>query len=164
MDTEKQFKHVSFQPYSTMSPSSSSTALIKPVVTKPKGGTQTTKLNKQQQEKLLLKQERERLLQIRTESNARFNDYLDNLPQLSYPEHYKVECATSLEEVNRKLSELLGEDPHRVFGVDLEWPPCFVKGQSENKVTLVQICSEDRILLIQLPRIQGGKYFFFFLS
>ncbi|KAI9354920.1 ribonuclease H-like domain-containing protein [Pilaira anomala] len=157
VDTDKQFKHVSFQPYSTMSPSTSSTVLIKPpVVTKPKGGTQKTVLNEQQQEKLRLKQERERLLEIRTESNARFKDYLDNLPQLDFPKHYKVECATSLEDTNRKLSELLGKNPHRVFGVDLEWPPCFIKGQSENKVTLVQICSESRILLIQLPRIQGG--------
>lgn len=33
----------------------------------------------------------------------------------------------------------------------------FVKGQQENKVSLVQICSTDDIILIQLSRMKGKK-------
>lgn len=124
---------------------SSSTVLIKPSVT---ASAET--------EKSRLKTERERLSLIRNENNARFKDYLATLPQLDYPKHYKVECVATLDEANKKLAHLVGSHSRSVFGVDLEWPPCFVKGQSENKVTLVQICSQDKILLIQLPRIQGG--------
>lgn len=114
-------------------------------------------------EKLTLKQERERQAIARSENNVRFKEYLANLPPLSYPSHYKIDCVSTLEETNIKLAELLKKDANKVFGVDLEWPPCFVKGQKENKVTLVQICSADSILLIQLARMQGGKLAFSFL-
>ncbi|KAH8086648.1 ribonuclease H-like domain-containing protein [Cristinia sonorae] len=36
------------------------------------------------------------------------------------------------------------------LGFDLEWKPCFVKGQKENPVAVVQLASADRILLIQV--------------
>ncbi|KAI8096101.1 ribonuclease H-like domain-containing protein [Thamnidium elegans] len=147
-DGEKQSKYLPYSHPQHCPPvaSSSSTVLIKPAVSPSAPET----------EKLRLKRERERLSQIRNENNARFKDYLATLPQLDYPKHYKVECVANLEDANRKLAQLVGKQTHSVFGVDLEWPPCFVKGQSENKVTLVQICSQDKILLIQLPRIQGG--------
>jgi hypothetical protein len=81
------------------------------------------------------------------------------LPQLDYPDHYKVRVAATIDEANTRLAQLIKEDPRKVFGVDLEWPPCFVKGQPENKVSLIQICSSNRILLIQLSRIHGKSVY-----
>jgi hypothetical protein len=107
-------------------------------------------------EKLRLKQEREKMEELRAESNARFSAYLSALPQLTYPSHYTVECTDSLEATNERLRQLMsnkGED--KIFGLDLEWPPTFVKGKPENKVSLVQICNADTILLIQLSRMPG---------
>lgn len=129
----------------------STSTVIKPV------NSTTTATTTKEDEKLLLKMERERQSKARAESNAQFKEYLLRLPPLSYPSHYRVDCVSTLEETNQKLSQLLKNDTDKVFGVDLEWPPCFVKGQPENKVTLVQICSADTILLIQVARIQGGK-------
>lgn len=108
-----------------------------------------------EQEKERLKLERQRLSEIRIANNARFKLYLSSLPELDYPSHYKVECASTMNEANTKLDQLIKEDSAKMFGLDLEWPPCFVKGQKENKVSLVQICSAKRILLIQLSRING---------
>jgi hypothetical protein len=109
-------------------------------------------------EKLRLKQEREKMEELRAENNARFSAYLAALPQLAHPKHYTVECINSLEATNDRLRQLMsnkGED--RIFGMDLEWPPTFVKGKPENKVSLVQICNADTILLIQLSRMPGKK-------
>lgn len=41
------------------------------------------------------------------------------------------------------------------LGFDLEWKPCFVKGQKENPVAVVQLASADRILLIQVSAMHS---------
>ena len=110
-------------------------------------------------EKEKKKWERQELARIKAESNARFKSYLSGLPLLQYPDIYKVECVDDMETANQKILQLLAEDKDHRFGLDLEWPPCFVKGKPENKVSLVQICSSNRILLIQLSRMSGNvKY------
>lgn len=38
----------------------------------------------------------------------------------------------------------------KVLGFDLEWKPNFIKGNPENPVALVQLASDDTILLIHL--------------
>ena len=43
----------------------------------------------------------------------------------------------------------------KVLGFDLEWRPNFVKGNPENPVALVQLASEDTILLIHVSFMQG---------
>lgn len=118
--------------------------------------TATTTTSTTNDSKLQLKLERQKLADIRRENNAQFKLFLDSLPILNYPPTYKVECITDADEANVKLLQLLKEDQNKKFGLDLEWPPCFVKGKPENKVSLVQICSTDRILLLQLSRMQGN--------
>jgi hypothetical protein len=44
----------------------------------------------------------------------------------------------------------------KVFGLDLEWRPTFVKGGKENKTAVVQLCNSTSILIIQISRM-GGK-------
>jgi hypothetical protein len=39
----------------------------------------------------------------------------------------------------------------KVVGFDLEWKPMRNRGSEYNKVSLVQIATEDEILLVQLP-------------
>ena len=43
----------------------------------------------------------------------------------------------------------------KVLGFDLEWRPNFIKGNPENPVALVQLASEDTILLIHVSFMQG---------
>lgn len=112
--------------------------------------TTTSTTTKQQ-----LKLERQRFVELRRENNARFKEFLESLPILEYPSHYTVECVTHADDANVKLLQLLQENKDNKYGLDLEWPPCFIKGKSENKVSLVQICSRNRILLLQLSRMQG---------
>jgi hypothetical protein len=45
-----------------------------------------------------------------------------------------------------ELSRLRGD----ILGFDLEWKPMFRRGQRENPVALVQLASQDTILLLQL--------------
>ncbi|KAI8328448.1 ribonuclease H-like domain-containing protein, partial [Chlamydoabsidia padenii] len=43
----------------------------------------------------------------------------------------------------------------KVFGLDMEWKPSFVKGRPQNPVGLIQICGVTRILLIQVAQMKG---------
>ena len=43
----------------------------------------------------------------------------------------------------------------KVLGFGLEWRPNFTKGNPENPVALVQLASEDTILLIHVSFMQG---------
>lgn len=52
---------------------------------------------------------------------------------------------------NQAIQDLRGQS----FGFDLEWKPIFRKEQRENPVALVQIASDDTILLIQLSAMSG---------
>lgn len=97
--------------------------------------------------------ERQKAAEEKQASNARFNTYLDSLPTLIYPNFYQVDCIGNMDEANRRLRQMTKTE--KIFGVDLEWPPTFVKGQSEKKTSLVQICSANNILLIQLGRMHG---------
>ncbi|KAI8638823.1 ribonuclease H-like domain-containing protein [Parasitella parasitica] len=101
-------------------------------------------------EKQRLKLERQKLI---NENNARFKTYLDSLPELMYPSFYKVECIGDLDEANDRLSCLAANE--KIFGMDLEWPPTFIKGQQEKKTSLVQICSANSILLLQIGQMQA---------
>ncbi|CEP13362.1 hypothetical protein [Parasitella parasitica] len=112
-----------------------------------------TTIDEKSAEKERLKLEREKLLAARKESNARFKTYLDSLPELMYPNFYKVDCIGDLNKANERLSRL--GDNEKIFGVDLEWPPTFVKGQREKKTSLVQICSANSILLLQIGQMKG---------
>lgn len=44
------------------------------------------------------------------------------------------------------------------LGFDLEWKPNWQKGQQENPVALVQLASEDTVLLIQVSAIRGTMF------
>lgn len=46
----------------------------------------------------------------------------------------------------------------KVLGFDLEWKPNFIKGNPENPVALVQIASEDTILLIHVALMPSKSH------
>lgn len=149
-------------PSATTTPKSTTTRIINAKTTTTtttkttakKANTPTTNATKNEA-KQQLKLERQKFADLRRENNARFKELLESLPILDYPSHYTVECVTDADDANVKLLRLLQENKDNKYGLDLEWPPCFVKGKSENKVSLVQICSRNRILLLQLSRMQG---------
>lgn len=58
------------------------------------------------------------------------------------------------QEANRALEQLNSN----AYGFDLEWKPTFMKGQSENRVALVQIANHETILLLQVTAMQGRAY------
>ncbi|RCI05199.1 hypothetical protein CU098_004720, partial [Rhizopus stolonifer] len=98
--------------------------------------------------------EREEKARQRMELNNQFKAYLEGLPSLTYPDYYQVNVVSDVNETNERIHALLEANKQDTsFGVDLEWPPQFVKGKPENKITLVQICSANEILLIQLARM-----------
>lgn len=49
------------------------------------------------------------------------------------------------------------------LGFDLEWRPNYVKGQLQNPVALVQLSSEDTILLVQVSAMTGMVLLTWFL-
>ncbi|KAI8983791.1 ribonuclease H-like domain-containing protein [Pilobolus umbonatus] len=106
-----------------------------------------------QEEKARLQEERLKLLEERGRINKTFLTQLDTFPKLHYPSTYTVECLSSMDKVNSALSQLLNNKDQNIYGVDIEWPPTFVKGEAEKKTSLVQICDADKILLIQLSRL-----------
>ncbi|KAI9478376.1 MAG: ribonuclease H-like domain-containing protein [Benjaminiella poitrasii] len=105
--------------------------------------------------KYLTKEEKLQRRLEREEATKRFKAYTETLPDLDYPSHYKVDCVNTLEEANARIRHLMDHNKNTFFGLDFEWKPTFIKGQPENKISLVQICTADTILLIQLSWIQG---------
>ncbi|KAI7906080.1 ribonuclease H-like domain-containing protein [Cokeromyces recurvatus] len=104
--------------------------------------------------KQLEKEERLQQQLIRDEANKRFKKHVDSLPELRFPGYYKIDCVNTIEDTNKHILDLANGSQTKFFGLDFEWRPTFVKGQPENKISLVQICSEDRILLIQLSSMR----------
>ncbi|KAG1479321.1 hypothetical protein G6F57_006279 [Rhizopus arrhizus] len=98
--------------------------------------------------------EHDKQLSIKRENKIRFEKYLETLPALSYPSRYNVECINSIEQTNVRLPKFLKAEPEGVFGVDFEWPPTFIKGQREKKISLIQICAAKTILLFQVGRMK----------
>lgn len=44
-----------------------------------------------------------------------------------------------------------------LVGFDMEWKPCFYKGQRENPVALIQLSNDDTILLIQISAMTSTR-------
>ncbi|KAL9551157.1 hypothetical protein MBANPS3_004400 [Mucor bainieri] len=138
----------------TLSSSTKKIITVASPTTKPyPGQATTTQLDEKAIEKERLKLERQKAAEEKRASNARFNTYLESLPTLIYPNFYQVDCIGNMDEANKRLRQMTKTE--KIFGVDLEWPPTFIKGQSEKKTSLVQICSANNILLIQLGRMHG---------
>lgn len=108
----------------------------------------------------LTPEEREEKARIRVEINNHFKAHLETLPPLTYPGYYKVSVIADTDQANEQLNQLMESNKAQpFFGVDLEWPPQFVKGRAENKTSLVQICSAKEILLIQVSRMRCKSLF-----
>ncbi|KAI8988620.1 ribonuclease H-like domain-containing protein [Mycotypha africana] len=103
------------------------------------------------EEKKRLNAERIRLQKIKSAEGARFLKRIQAYTQFEYPSYYKITCINTAKDVERYLKHLMERE--KVFGVDLEWPPSFKKGEKEKKTSLVQICSSKHILLIQLTNM-----------
>ncbi|KAF8649841.1 hypothetical protein AX16_005604 [Volvariella volvacea WC 439] len=66
------------------------------------------------------------------------------------PPHTRLVYIRNIHDANTELQKLkIGP-----VGFDLEWKPTFVSGQPENRVALVQIATEDTILLLHLTSMQ----------
>lgn len=61
---------------------------------------------------------------------------------------------TDLDVANWLLSTL----PPGPVGFDLEWKPCYVKDQPENRVALIQLAAADCVLLLHVHRMRGVPY------
>ncbi|KAI8378247.1 ribonuclease H-like domain-containing protein [Choanephora cucurbitarum] len=104
----------------------------------------------------LTPEEREENARIRIETNNNFKAHLETLPLLDYPKCYTVSVIADTDQANERIHQLIEANKTQpFFGVDLEWPPQFVKGKPENKTTLVQICSDKEILLFQIARMRS---------
>ncbi|KAI6136857.1 ribonuclease H-like domain-containing protein [Pisolithus sp. B1] len=53
---------------------------------------------------------------------------------------------------------LLSTLPHGPVGFDLEWKPCYVKDQPENRVALIQLAAADCVLLLHIHRMRYIPY------
>ncbi|RCH98993.1 hypothetical protein CU098_010431 [Rhizopus stolonifer] len=96
----------------------------------------------------------EELLAEKKASKAEIEKYINELPALVLPKHYEVDCFDKIEQANSELVEFLKANSEGVFGVDIEWPPCFIKGRPENKTSLIQICAAKKVLLFQVGQMK----------
>ncbi|KAI9309019.1 ribonuclease H-like domain-containing protein [Cunninghamella echinulata] len=108
----------------------------------------------EEEEENAIKAKNERLAKVahRKELRVKLRDYLNELPQLQIPSHYQVACIDSIQTANEALLKMTRNET--LFGVDMEWKPCFVKGEKENKTGVIQICGENQILLIQTSQMK----------
>lgn len=68
----------------------------------------------------------------------------------------QVVYITSVEAANAEILRLWTEHPYSVVGFDLEWKPRVGKRGQDNPVALVQLGSEERILLVQVSAMPGS--------
>ncbi|CDH50399.1 hypothetical protein RO3G_05744 [Lichtheimia corymbifera JMRC:FSU:9682] len=92
-------------------------------------------------------------VEITQPTKAELNELFDSMPPLSYPKHFKVECLSNPETINKRIAELVCQGD-TFYGFDMEWQPQFRRGGKENKTALIQICGKDTILLLQVLRLQ----------
>ncbi|XP_046907168.1 Werner syndrome ATP-dependent helicase homolog isoform X2 [Hypomesus transpacificus] len=78
----------------------------------------------------------------------------EDLPYLEFTgtviySHEKNDCSFLSQDLRAGL------EPSSAIGFDIEWPPCFLKGQKK-KVALIQLCtSEDKCYLFHLSSMTG---------
>ncbi|CAO3659910.1 unnamed protein product [Umbelopsis ramanniana] len=80
-----------------------------------------------------------------------FLESINNLDVIDYSETHKLFCTKSPTHTNTIIRKMVKEG--KVFGLDLEWRPTFIKGGKENKTALVQLCNSTSILIIQISRM-----------
>ncbi|KAJ8663096.1 hypothetical protein O0I10_001273 [Lichtheimia ornata] len=85
-------------------------------------------------------------------TKAELDELFNSMPPLSYPKHFKVECLSNPETINKRIAELVCQGD-TFYGFDMEWQPQFRRGAKENKTALIQICGKDTILLLQVLRL-----------
>jgi len=56
---------------------------------------------------------------------------------------------------NQRLARLVSRPGPFTIGLDFEWRPTFVAGRAENPISLVQVASDDEILLVQVSAMEG---------
>ncbi|KAI7883706.1 ribonuclease H-like protein, partial [Lichtheimia hyalospora FSU 10163] len=92
-------------------------------------------------------------IEITKPTAAELNEIFNAMPPLSYPNHYKVECLSNPQTINKRISELVCQGD-AFYGFDMEWQPQFKRGGKENKTALIQICGKDTILILQVVRLE----------
>ncbi|KAI8069471.1 ribonuclease H-like domain-containing protein [Gongronella butleri] len=82
------------------------------------------------------------------DADTLLNDYIESLPLIRLPSHYRVVCTRDPNVVNDLIPRMIREGS--VFGLDLEWQPTFKAQQQQNKTALFQLCSPSMVLLVQV--------------
>ncbi|KAI8391730.1 ribonuclease H-like domain-containing protein [Radiomyces spectabilis] len=96
----------------------------------------------------------ESLQQAREANKLRFKQYMKTLAPLAYPVHYVLKCVSENDAIEEAIQDMLNSG-EKAFGFDMEWPPTFVKGEKEKKTSLIQICSSNKIILLQIGRLKA---------
>ena len=63
------------------------------------------------------------------------------------PVSLRIRVAKTADDVNAWLLEHRGQ---KTLGLDIEWKPTFTKGKPQNRASLLQLASDDDVLLVQL--------------
>ncbi len=59
------------------------------------------------------------------------------------------------DKANECIARIASRQTPFVVGLDVEWRPTFVSGRAENPIALVQVATDDEILLVQVSAMQG---------
>ncbi|ORY95793.1 ribonuclease H-like domain-containing protein [Syncephalastrum racemosum] len=78
------------------------------------------------------------------------SEHIERLAALHLPKRYTIHYAKSKKEIDAHIETFLSSE-ERVFGLDVEWRPQFQKGEKEHRVSLIQICGRNTILLAHIP-------------
>ncbi|CAO3645483.1 unnamed protein product [Cunninghamella blakesleeana] len=88
----------------------------------------------------------------KSKAKAGLTTYLESLPEFIIPSGYKVTCIKTVKMANTVLKNIISEG--KVYGVDIEWKPCFVKGGKQSKTGIIQIFGGgNEIFIIQLSQM-----------
>lgn len=88
--------------------------------------------------------------------NQKSNPDLPLFKWSSFFPQAKVVYITSVQTANAEVQRLWTRYPHSVVGLDMEWKPNYIKGLPENPVAVVQIGSEESILIVQISAMPGN--------
>lgn len=79
-----------------------------------------------------------------------------------YGSRQTITSSTQINLAGKSIQATLTDDGHvaeswvyqqtgqKIVGLDMEWRPCFKKGGSENKTALLQLCTDNGCLIIQM--------------
>ncbi|KAI9512325.1 ribonuclease H-like domain-containing protein [Russula earlei] len=71
------------------------------------------------------------------------------------PSHVRLRYITSEDTANARIARMMTRPSPLIVGLDFEWRPTFVAGTPENPIALVQLASEEEILLVHVSAMKA---------